>query len=262
MPTTPRGLLFDLDGVLYNATQPIEGAAKAIEWVVANRIPHLFVTNTTSRSRQALAEKLIAFGIHSVQPHQIITPAVAAAEWLRHQQHRRIALFVRDEARPEFEGLEDVHEDADYVVIGDLGEQWNYQTLNRAFRLLHANPKAELIALGMTRYWKTDDGISLDVAPFVAALECATGRKALVLGKPAANFFQAAVERLSIPPTHVLMIGDDIETDIGGAQQAGLKGMLVRTGKFRQQDLESSVIPDAVVDSVAGLPTWWPTKTE
>jgi HAD superfamily hydrolase (TIGR01458 family) len=142
-------------------------------------------------------------------------------------------------------------------VIGDLGTGWDYRTLNRAFRLLHDNPTAELIALGMTRYWQTPEGLSLDTAPFVAALEHATGRRAKVFGKPAAAFFQAAAGRLGLPADNLLMVGDDIITDIGGAQGAGLKTALVQTGKFRPADLDGSVKPDAVLASVAELPHWW-----
>jgi phospholysine phosphohistidine inorganic pyrophosphate phosphatase len=146
------------------------------------------------------------------------------------------------------------------VVVGDLGEQWDYRTLNRAFRLLHRNPEAQLVALGMTRYWLATEGISLDVAPFVAALEHATGRKAVVLGKPAEPFFQAAVQKLGVPAAQLLMVGDDIETDIGGAQAAGLKGALVKTGKFRPADLQGRIKPYTVLDSVADLPKWWPVS--
>jgi phospholysine phosphohistidine inorganic pyrophosphate phosphatase len=124
--------------------------------------------------------------------------------------------------------------------------------------LLHHNPHAHLIALGMTRYWLAADGLSLDVAPFVAALEHAIGRQALVFGKPAAPFFRAAAEQLALPVGQVLMIGDDFEADIGGAQAAGMKAALVRTGKFRPSDLDRSVRPDAVLDSIASLPNWWP----
>jgi HAD superfamily hydrolase (TIGR01450 family) len=167
-----RGILFDIDGVLYNAEQLIPGAIEAVAWVQAQNIPHLFLTNTTSRSRAALSEKLHSFGI-PVQEAEILTPAVAAAEWLRAQQAEAISLFVRPSARLEFAGLPCLPEEADwgadYVVLGDLGDQWDYRTLNRAFRLLHHNPDAILIALGMTRYWLAPDGIALDVAPFVAA---------------------------------------------------------------------------------------------
>jgi HAD superfamily hydrolase (TIGR01458 family) len=256
----PRGILFDLDGVLYNAGQLIDGAVEAVRWVQEQRIPYLFVTNTTSRPRAALVEKLNSFSF-SASERDILTPAVAASEWLRARQARDIALFVRPATRAEFEGLARVPElaetGASYVVVGDLGAHWDYPTLNRAFRLLHANREAQLIALGMTRYWQTEEGVSLDVAPFVAALEHASGRKALVFGKPAAEFFQAAANRLGLPPADILMVGDDIETDIGGAQSAGLQGALVRSGKFRPGDLNGSVRPGTVLDSVADLPSWW-----
>ncbi len=255
-----QALLFDMDGVLYNSEEPIPGAAETLAWVRSSKIPHLFVTNTTSRGRDALAAKLVRFGIPA-SPNEIMTPCEAAADWLRSRGAANVALFLRPAARPAFDGLELLPEDAesgaDYVVIGDLASAWDFATLNRAFRLLHANPEATLIALGMTRYWKAADGISLDVAPFVAALEHATGRKALVLGKPAPEFFQAAADRLGVPNGEILMVGDDIETDIAGSQLAGMQAALVRTGKFRQSDLDGPVKPDAVLDSVAGLPAWW-----
>jgi len=105
----------------------------------------------------------------------------------------------------------------------------------------------------MTRYWMAPEGISLDVAPFVVALEHAAGREALVLGKPARGFFLAAVDRLGLEPKEVLMIGDDIKTDVAGAQEAGLKGALAKTGKFRPADLDGDVAPDLVIDSLAGF---------
>jgi HAD superfamily hydrolase (TIGR01458 family) len=255
-----RGVAFDMDGVLYNSDRLIEGAVATIAWMQSERLPHLFLTNTTSRSRTVLAAKLQAFGIPASDT-EILTPAVAAAEWLRTNGAGPLALFVRPSARTEFEGLPQVPDDAEegaaYVVIGDLGNLWDYRTLNRAFRLLHHNPGAKLIALGMTRYWLATDGISLDVAPFVAALEHATDREAIVFGKPAARFFLTAVEKLKAKPEEVLMVGDDAVVDVGAAQSAGLKGALVKTGKFRPADLAGTVHPDAVWDSVADLPEWW-----
>jgi HAD superfamily hydrolase (TIGR01458 family) len=207
-----------------------------------------------------LVDKLLSFGIPA-QEAEILTPAAAAAEWLRAQGGGEIALFVPPSARLDFAGLpclpDDAERGASYLVVGDLANLWDYRTLNRAFRLLYHNPNAQLIALGMTRYWLAPDGIALDVAPFVVALEHASGRKALVFGKPARPFFQAAVEKLGLPAAQVVMIGDDIEGDVGGAQTAGLKGALVQTGKFRPADLEGPIKPDIVFASVADLPSWW-----
>jgi HAD superfamily hydrolase (TIGR01458 family) len=247
-------LLFDMDGVIYNAETLIPGAPEALAWVCARGIPHLFVTNTTSRGRDVLAEKLARFGIPAA-PEDILTPCVAAREYM--QGPGAAALFVPRKSHGEFAGLEILPEHletgARWVVVGDLGEQWSFRTLNRAFRLLHSSPDAELIALGMTRYWQAHDGLSLDTAPFVAALECATGRKPVVMGKPAAAFFHAAAKRLGAPPEEILMVGDDVQVDVGGAQQAGLKGALVKTGKYRPGDEAGTVRPDFVLDSLAQL---------
>jgi ribonucleotide monophosphatase NagD (HAD superfamily) len=168
-----------MDGVIYNDETPIPGAADAVRWAISHGIPHLFVTNTTSKGRKALVEKLHRMKIES-KPSQVLTPCVAASEWLRTQPPAPVALFVRSAAREEFQEFPLVNESAEtgaaYVVIGDLGEAWDFKTLNRAFRLLHHQPDAQLIALGLTRYWQSTAGVSLDVAPFVAALEHATGR--------------------------------------------------------------------------------------
>lgn len=255
-----RGILFDMDGVLYNSEEPIAGARETLAWARERGIPYLFLTNTTSRSRRVLVEKLGRFGIPA-RVEEILTPCSAAAGWLKAHVRGAAALFVRPAALEEFEGVEWLPEDAESgaaaVVVGDLGEHWDYRLLNRAFRLLHANPDAALVALGMTRFWQAADGLRLDAGPFVAALEFATGRKAVVLGKPAREFYDAAAEKLGLAAGEIVMVGDDVETDIAGAQAAGLKTVLVKTGKFRPRDVEGPVQADAVLGSVADVPGWW-----
>ncbi len=131
------------------------------------------------------------------------------------------------------------------------------QQLNNAFRLLMREPQPELIALGMTRYWRGQDGLLLDVAPFVSALENAAACKALVFGKPAAVFFEAALTRMQRSAEQVFMIGDDIWADTDAAQLCGIRAIQVRTGKFRETDLNGTIRPFAVLDSIADLPLWW-----
>ncbi|MDA3870197.1 MAG: HAD hydrolase-like protein [Gammaproteobacteria bacterium] len=123
--------------------------------------------------------------------------------------------------------------------------------------MLMAEPKPRLIALGMPRYWQADDGLRQDVAPFVTALAYAAEVEPLVLGKPARSFYQAGIDILAEPAEQIVMVGDDIRADVEGAQQAGLKTVLVRTGKFRQGDLELGIKADAVLDSVADFPVWY-----
>lgn len=251
-----KALLFDMDGVVYNSETLIPGAPETLAWVRERGIPYMFVTNTTSRGRDVLVKKLAAFGIAAME-EDILSPCVAAKGYIEaHDREGAVALFVPAKSHAEFTGLrilEDGRETgARYVVVGDMAEAWDFQTLTRAFRLLQSSPEAELIALGMTRFWQAEDGLRLDTAPFVAALECASGRKPVVLGKPAAAFFHAAAEKLGVAPADVLMIGDDVRVDVGGAKQAGLKGALVRTGKYRAGD-EKVGPPDYVIDSIMDL---------
>jgi len=253
-------ILFDLDGVFYQADQSIAGAADVARWASDNAIPHLFLTNTTSKPRSSLVEKLARFDIVTSEAH-IFTPPVAAVRWLRqHLAGKKIALFVPEKTRAEFAEFEIAQEDDQDVVaviVGDMGSDWNFSTLNQAFRLLMCEPKPELIALGMTRYWRAEDGLRLDVAPFVIALSHAAEVEPLVMGKPALSFYKAAIDILGESAKQIVMVGDDIRGDVDGAQQAGLKAVLVRTGKFRKSDLEFGIQPDAILDSVVDFPTWY-----
>ena len=253
-------ILFDLDGVLYEGGRAIAGAGAVIEWFEQRRIPHLFLTNTTSKPRSSLVEKLAGFGIHT-DPDSFLTPAIAATHWLKQHVAGRVALFTPAATRADFTDLQLCDDTAESgaaaVVIGDLGEAWDFNTLNRAFRLLHSNPEAKLVALGMTRYWRAADGLRLDTAPFVKALQHATDREVVVLGKPARDFYRAAIDMLQQQPADTLMIGDDIRGDIEGAQQAGLRAILVGSGKFQPGDLDLGITPDAFLDTVAALPDWW-----
>lgn len=253
-------LLIDLDGVLYEGNEPVSRAADAVDWLRARGVKLLFVTNTTSRPRSAIVDKLSGFGI-DVDADEILTPPVAACAWLEAQGLDRIALFVPEATATEFGGLnalpDDAERGADAVIVGDLGERWTFAELNRAFRLLMDEPQPALVALGMTRYWRAPDGLRLDTAPFVAALEHAADVKAVVLGKPSAEFFQAALERVGSRAEDAFMIGDDVRADVGGSQAGGIRGLLVRTGKFQPRDLEGDVTPHAVLESISALPDWW-----
>jgi HAD superfamily hydrolase (TIGR01458 family) len=140
------------------------------------------------------------------------------------------------------------------VIIGDLGPAFGYDVLNHAFRQVMNG--AELIALQKNRYWKRVDGLSLDVGPFVAAIEYATGRDAYVVGKPAKGFFDQVLASVGVDASAAAMVGDDIESDIAGALRAGLAAILVRTGKYREDRArESGIQPTRVVDSIADVPT-------
>lgn len=247
-----KAVLVDLDGVLYVEDEPVPGAAEAVERLCSAGLGLRFVTNTTQRSRAGTLAKLEKLGF-SVAESELVTPAALAVLHCVRSGHRRVALLMNDEVKADFDALEQAEQDVEAVVVGDLGRAFDYQALNEAFRRLMEG--AELVALQRNRYWRTADGLSLDVGPFVAALEYATDRRAHVVGKPAPEFFELVLSDLGVEPAAAAMVGDDVETDVGGALAAGISGVLVRTGKFTPDALASSgVEPTAIVDSIADLP--------
>jgi HAD superfamily hydrolase (TIGR01458 family) len=248
-----RAVLLDLDGVLYVEGEPLPGAAAAVERLRAGGLPLRFVTNTTAHSRPATLDKLRRLRF-AVDEDELVTPAALAVQHCRAQGHSRVSLLMGDDVKGDFPGLVEDAERPQAVIVGDLGERFDYEVLNRAFR--HVLAGAELIALQRNRYWRRADGLSLDVGPFVAALEYATGQEATVVGKPARGFFDGVLSGLgSPPPGEAAMVGDDIESDIGGALAAGLPTVLVRTGKYREEAVRAAgIAPTATIDSIADLP--------
>jgi phospholysine phosphohistidine inorganic pyrophosphate phosphatase len=250
-------LLIDLDGVVYLGDEPIPGAVDALRTLAARGVPHLFVTNTTSKPRAAIVEHLHRLGI-DVAADRILTPPIAALRWLERHTPGPAMMFVPEVTRRDFDGIECVEpghdRDVQSVVVGDLAADWSFDRINQAFRALMREHEPAFVALGLTRYWRTQRGLQLDVGPFVKALEYATGRQAHVLGKPSRTFFETALDVLGSTAETTLMIGDDVIGDVGGAQRAGLRGALVRTGKFRPTDLDGEVTPDLVLDSLGALP--------
>ena len=247
-----RGVLVDLDGTVYESGAAIPGAREAIEAIRGAGLPMRFATNTTRRPRYELVERLRGFGI-DVAADDIITAPIAAVTWLAARGVRHVALHIAEATLAEFGDFTVDDDQPEAVVIGDLGSDWTFDRLNRAFRQLQTG--AHFVALQKNRYWQTEGGLTLDAGPFVAALEYATGRDAVLVGKPSTAFFEGAAASMGLPVTAVAVVGDDINSDVRGAMAAGARGVLVRTGKFRPADLDAPGLPpDAVIESVASLP--------
>jgi HAD superfamily hydrolase (TIGR01458 family) len=247
-----KGLLVDLDGTLYVGDEAIPGAREALASLRAAGVPMRFLTNTTTRPRDVIVSKLVSMGL-DIRADEILTAPRVAAEVLRQRGITRAYFLLKPAVLVDFEGIEPVETDAQAVVIGDMGEEFTYARLNHAFRLLLDG--AEFYALAENRMYRRADGMCLDVGAFVRGLEYASRRSAVLLGKPAPAFFQTALATLDLLASEVVCIGDDLEGDVGGGQGAGLRGVLVRTGKFRAEDLAASRIrPDAVLESFADVP--------
>jgi HAD superfamily hydrolase (TIGR01458 family) len=247
-----QGVLLDLEGVLYVGDYPLPGAREALLSLRAAGIPVRYVTNSTRSPRAAIIHRLARMGLEVPVQH-LFTPVVAARQYLV-SRNLTPHLLIHPNIQGEFADL--IGEPPGAVLMGDAGPTFSYEALNQCFRLLVEG--LPLLAMGSNRYFHEEDGLSLDIGPFVAALEYAAELEAVVLGKPSADFFLAAVHSLDLPPQDVVMVGDDAEMDVCGALAAGLQGALVRTGKYRCGD-EAKVEPqggrifedlDAVVDYI------------
>lgn len=216
------GILIDIDGVLTLSWTPIDGASEALEILRRSGLPLRFATNTTTRTRAEIARRLTEIGM-SAEPDEILTaPAATAAHLRRHHPGARCLLLNEGD-------LSDDLGDIEFV---------------------------DFVAMHHNLSWRTAEGFELDAGAYVEALRAATGTDPTVVGKPSPAFFRAGVAELGVDAERVVMVGDDIDNDVLAAQEVGLRGVLVRTGKFRQEALAGAARrPDVVVDSFAGVPS-------
>ena len=243
--------------MLHVSGAPIAGAAAAVRRLRDDGHRIRFVTNSTTRSRVQLADQMREMGVDLDDDELQTTGSVAS----RVLTGRRVLALTMPGILDDLEGLQLVGMNVDAVLIGgadegaETGRVFSYLNLNRAFHELEAG--AELYCLHKNKWWQTTDGARLDTGAFVAGLEYAAGIEATVLGKPSATYFNAALEALDADRTLTWMVGDDLEGDCIGAQKQGIRTVLVRTGKFRPDEVERSPVqPDGIISSIAQLPEW------
>ncbi|WP_456383460.1 TIGR01458 family HAD-type hydrolase [Persephonella sp.] len=242
-----KGLLLDLDGVLYIIDRPIEGAQESLK-KLKERFTVRFITNTTTKPRKVVYRKLIDMGF-DVEEEEIFSALEATKQFLKERDAG--AFFILTDL-----ALEDMKEikrkPVEYVVVGDARDNFTYSNMNRAFRYLMDG--AKLIAAAKNKYFRDKDGkLSMDCGGFIVALEFATGKQARLIGKPNRDFFLMAVKSMGLRPEEVAVVGDDIESDVKGGMDAGLKGILVKTGKFTPDDLKKGIHPDLIVEDINQL---------
>jgi HAD superfamily hydrolase (TIGR01458 family) len=246
----------DIDGVLHVSGEPVPGGGEAVRALRDDGHRLRFVTNNTTRAREQLARELRDIGVE-LDADELTTTPVAAARLLA---GRRVLALTMDAVKPDLAAQAELVEcDAEVVLLGgadesdESGRVFSYANMNRAFAELDAG--ARLVCLHRNRWWQTSAGPLLDAGAYVAGLEYAAGVDAEVVGKPTEAYFAAALAELDASPEEAVMVGDDVESDIGGAKRAGLRAVLVRTGKFREESLEAAALqPDGVVDSIADVP--------
>ncbi|UCC43081.1 MAG: TIGR01458 family HAD-type hydrolase [Candidatus Zixiibacteriota bacterium] len=246
-----KGLLIDLDGTLYVGDRLIDGASEAVKHLKDAGHPLRFTTNTTTRSLASLYNKLTKLGL-PVEESEVFGVIRAAVAYLHSKEEPRCHLLVSDGPKVDFAEFPQDDRNPEIVVIGDVGKTWDYQLMHRLFEMVMNG--AEIVALHKGKYWETEQGLRVDMGAFIAGLEYVTDKTATVIGKPSETFFRLALDDLGLPADQVAVVGDDLASDIGGAQRVGMHGILVRTGKYRESYVTGSPIqPDLMLDSAADL---------
>ncbi|MEZ0340269.1 HAD-IIA family hydrolase [Mycobacterium sp. pV006] len=262
------GVLFDIDGVLVTSWKPIPGAAETLQSLARQQIACAYLTNTTTRTRVQIADLLTEAGM-AVAPDEVITAAVLTAEFVRTRYPgARCFLVNSGQIAEDMPGIDLVSSEEfsgphapptpDVVLLGGAGPEFGHLTLSWVYDWMAQG--VPVVAMHRSTAWNTADGLRIDTGMYLIGMEETCGRKATAVGKPAPAGFLAAAGRLGVDPEEMYMVGDDLNNDVLAAQVVGMTGVLVRTGKFRQDTLdrwaadEFAMQPNHVIDSVADLP--------
>ena len=250
--TLPKAFLIDLDGTLYFKGEPCPGAIDVVNYLRQENYQLRFLTNTTAKTPKMLHAQMQALGF-DIYEDEIFNATYACLQYLRAHAGASCHFMVDDAVKAFFKEIPIDDDAPDFVVVGDYGAGFDFHALNHAFRLLMNG--AELIALQKNLYWFSAEGMFLDCGAFVTLLETAAGKTATVMGKPSETFFTIALESLQRSPSEAVIIGDDITSDIVGAENMKMRSILVKTGKFKPNQLENPVAkPTWVLNSIAELP--------
>ena len=245
-----KALLIDLEGVVYQEGKEIPGSISFIQYLDKINFPYLFLTNTTTMPRKDIVKKLLNLGLE-INAKKIITPLIAAQNYLKNNHLSTIALYCNKKCYSDFEDFEFNFQSPDAVIIGDLYKKFTWLKLNEIF---HASLNSkELIAFHKNKTGTRNGEIALDLGPFIKALEYALDKNFILMGKPNRFFFQTAVDHIGFNNKEILMIGDDILVDIGGAQDLNLQTCLVKTGKYGKQLSPKSIKPHYLLPKLSAV---------
>ena len=250
-----KGILSDIDGTLYFKGAPVPGAIETVDMLREKGIKMLFFTNTDSKTPENVYNSLIEYGF-KVNEWEIYTPIIALKEFLKDKTDAKMYLVTTEEVKEEFQEFHHIRgtEVPDYVIIGDFRDKWDVNRLNDAFRYVIKHKAMLLGTQGNTYYLDVKGEPVIDTGSFVNMIANAAKVKPMIFGKPSKEYFLQALKKLNIPLDDIIVVGDDIKTDILGAQNANLRGILVKTGKGQFfNPSKESIIPYKVLDSFSSL---------
>ena len=250
MTDTFRGVIFDIDGVLEFQGKVYPGAVELLDFLRKNGVVIRILSNSTLKSRRSCTEKLNKQGFN-VNEEEVVTASFATAQYLEMQKPKSCWVMLKGEGLEEFKGFHHNSENPEYIVLGDYRENFNFKNINRAVKLLLNGSK--LIVMITEVVDNSMGEVEITVGAYGKMLENAANIEAVYIGKPNRYIFETVLETMSIKKNEILMVGDKISTDILGANNAGIKSALIKTGEFRKTDLEGKVQPDFIFDSISDI---------
>ena len=248
-----KGILLDLEGVIYEGDNLIDGAIETVNKLLSHDFKIKYLTNTTTTPRKLIFKKLLQFKLPIIES-DIFSPSIAANIFLKKKNISKIFLLTDQRLHEDFKEFTIDKTKPGAIILGDLYKEFNWERLNEAFQII-SEKNALIIALHKNKYCKRENKIGLDLGPFVTALEYATSKKSILIGKPEKNFFNLVIEDMGLRKEELVMIGDDIFADISGAKNNFITTIQVRTGKFQKKD-ETNLYPqpDYRINSIMDLP--------
>ena len=243
-----KGFLFDLDGVFCIGERVLPGAIKTLNYLNSNNIPYRFLTNTTTKSRFNLLQKLISLNFPVLEKH-IISASYVGVLKLRELGSPTCQLILQEDSKKDYTEFNIDNKNPEYIVIGDLDKNWTFEVINDIFNKVINGSK--ILALHKGKYFKGLSGMQIDSGAFIKGIEYAASIESIVIGKPEKSFFNFAVENIGVHRENLAMVGDDIINDVKGGQLSNITSILVKTGKYRKDLIDkSNVVPDMVINSI------------
>lgn len=241
------GIILDLEGTLLSNGIAVTGASELLHHLMDNEIPYRIITNTVSKSLSDLSEMFHKIGFDIPETY-FINPVVTLRRFLI-DRNTESFYFVGPDKIENNLGVESVcKEFPEYVILCDFENiHCDYELLNTIFTYVHKG--GQLLTMSNSDYYLSKNGPKLDTGAFSKMFETVTGNKALIFGKPSIMIYEEASKQMKIKNSKIIAIGDDVLTDIQGANEFGAFSVLVKTGKYKEYD-ETRVQPKKVIDNL------------
>lgn len=257
--STVAAVICDMDGVLWRGDEALPGLAAFFAMLHARGLPYILATNNSSKTPGDYVQKLARMNVEGIRESAIITSGTATVGYL--QMHYPPGSAVHVLGGPGLKQLIDaagyarVDGAADVVVVG-VDFDLTYDKLRRAVLAIRAG--ADFVGTNPDTTFPTPEGLVPGAGSILAALQAATDQTPVVIGKPHRPMFEIALRQLGSAAENTLMIGDRLQTDILGGQEAGLRTALLLTGVATREEAQNgSIRPDAVFVDLPDLLAGW-----